>query len=942
SLTESLKFFPLPNLNVLNTALLKEIYETQRELLKLDTKLEKNKVKIQSTEQLMQNVNEINKNTHTFIKVKESEIEVEKHFIALKNGTKDHLAQKSAKTMEELQSLTERETKLKDGIFKSKQKLEMCRRQKNWDQQTMDAFLKESAQKHEGSMALMKYAHQDNRRIKSLTGAIEKEAMDVSKHRKALDKAKNENKSAQITLDKAKDNMHQALVDTQQFFYHLENSSKQMEQPDAEMQKCAQVLVQTRQEVGKRELTLSECKHLLNTQKNNNKETERKLMLAKQQAIELQQHLDTEDSNLHQLQSELSNCQNEVNKSTSEVKSLKARVYQIKKEMGENDDRSEQTYTSYSCIGALEKMLQVLTQTTLSETESNAQMKHFLTYEQQAVNELDLQLRVRRQKLIDSKQHLEDAKASEKSLTIKVSESKSTITILEEKCKKEEEEQRTLKKIAFQHTSEITALKNILVQLQGNDSPDAKQMMDVKIAELTKDLEEKQKTAKNLTNAIKESDREIKRLNGDKQKSEGKKTDLFNKNKELLTLCDLTENDLMRLRLLNQEKLAQTQHAKTVMERLHHLLHKKTKSMHSSEIKKLDLLKAMKERELEIQAEKEMLSRQLHITEQETHKLRLEHNEKLHKLDLMKNRCEILVSSILPEVEADEAQAYCITKFEQEKEELMQKRYALDAQIQKVELENKALENTNLLWQHRTSSICQHFNKVDETRPEYQKKLSLEEQLKEVQDVLKSKEREIQHLQTDIQEKEKALQSVQHDQQEVNNQITVKRHLLAKLQKQAHVQQESINRLKKQCAKLTKEIRQAENTQEEILEEKHIRLMEAKQFSNKIDQMLTEARKKCPDLGPVLEGYFQEANILFPSPSPAQGSQQTSRASFGVNLRAPASSINNGPRSSVQSAASLKTVTLSFNPPSPPNITSGRPSTAGRKSKKTITKKKLS
>ena len=85
-----------------------------------------------------------------------------------------------------------------NNIYRIIHEIESLKDQMKWDQQTLDAYLEESACKDEDVLLLQKYARQDEGKVKELTLRIQNLQENLTRNRRALDNERTETVSAQV------------------------------------------------------------------------------------------------------------------------------------------------------------------------------------------------------------------------------------------------------------------------------------------------------------------------------------------------------------------------------------------------------------------------------------------------------------------------------------------------------------------------------------------------------------------------------------------------------------------------------------------------------------------------------------------------------------------------------------------------------------------------
>uniref|UniRef100_H3CQW0 Coiled-coil domain-containing protein 39 n=1 Tax=Tetraodon nigroviridis TaxID=99883 RepID=H3CQW0_TETNG len=920
--------FHIPEANAENKALIEEIRTAELQLTQLNNELEKHKDEEDYTDGMLKTIRQELKTMEALGRAKEREVESVKHLIALEDREIGHLTGEASKIHREQRALQERRNAQEDQMFRVGQKLDEFRNQKNWEQEILEAFLEESSRQEEDIAVIMKYAHQDEQKITSLTLAIEKKNLEAKQKLKALNKEWTETQSVQAATDKTTETVHRTLLETNQLTQWWENAVKQMKQQDAASQTCATKLAQHKQTIRERNFTIAETQHLFDTLTRNNRETETKLSATRQQAFRLQQEAKEREKSCGRLKDETESCKATRDRAISDVESGRSDISRMKRETEDNTRKLEEVAIHNL---ALEEKLKVLTQNSISEEDRAAQMDQFLNDEELAMKRLDVQLQDHQEELFSCKEQLNVLRRKEKDSTAQVSNNKSEISRLERQTRNLEGEISAQRSTVEGQENQLAGLRLKLSLLTGDIQTDQKQILEAKIAELSGDVEEKKKSAGALSSILKEAENDIRGLRSKTEKAESRRRGLSNAAEELMLVCDASEKELDKLVGVEQDTMVENNILKVEVRRVRDLLFGRLDTMYSLERRKLELLRTIREREDDILVFTKMLSQQLKSSEEHRQRLSLKLNERLAEIDVMKNHFQVMTSS--SGGEEDKSQAYSITEAAQEREELRQRADLLDAKIHQTQQENRALQNTEQLISDSNAAFRRSLNPAEDPCPEQPGHVTLEEQLKTLEEMLQYKKRQIRDLNQELQDSNSILEiSLKKELQVEKDKVEHKRSHVSKLKKDISLQQERVDRNTKQLSQLARELRSAgSSSRPQALDAAALKQM--KDFKKTSDRMLNEAVKDNPDLRWVFERHYLEANLPFPS-LPSTGSRHSSlshSAGSSASLRlgrwiAQASS----PRSLEVKTLDLE---LPVTPPTP--NTSGRSSCAsgGRKPK---------
>uniref|UniRef100_A0A8C1KSD0 Coiled-coil domain-containing protein 39 n=1 Tax=Cyprinus carpio TaxID=7962 RepID=A0A8C1KSD0_CYPCA len=618
--------FAIPVADAENKALEEELQKKQKEQLNLENKINNNKDVINALTEHLKNLRQEVSHTQALCKAREKETESEVHFRALAERETGRLKQEISQLENQLKTLNEKKNAQENSIFKATQKLDELKSQLNWDQQTLEAWLQESAHKDEDTMAIIKYAKQDESKIRELTLNIEKLTLEANQKRKNLDSEVTETVTAQIALDKTAESFRQAHSERQEMISQWENTIEQMRKRDQEIQQCAMLQAEVNQVIREKNDLLKERKDFMEREIENNKELERNINTAERQALRLRQQHQEEERNQRRLQDEVG---------LPKLRNTSALFLKC----GSMFPRST--------------VLKLMTQKPIKVCHDERRIK--------CQNTLFLLLFV--ELMFRKSQEVQGMRDKEKNITAEICATRAAISNMDSRLSKLDQNLLKQQMIVSNQDFQIQMLERKTLHLQGKVNTEEKEALEKRASDLEEALEEKNRTAATLSTQLKKLQDDIRCVRKDTEKIGTEKRELTTKINELELFIGNSEKDQKKLRLKKQDSMVEKGLLKLEVQRLRNLLYDRADGVLSLEKRRLQLQTAMKEREEEIHVHREMLAKQIKLTEQERQGLSAAVNERLFKIDRMRKRYEILtVSLAAPEGEEEKSQAYFIIR----------------------------------------------------------------------------------------------------------------------------------------------------------------------------------------------------------------------------------------------------------------------------------------
>ena len=835
-----------------------------------------------------------------------NEADTEEHLTNVATREQGRIAAEIRRLDNDLADLKEKKNTLENNIFKKTQNIEDIKGQLNWDQQALEAWLEEAAKKDEDYMTLQKYTRQDESKIKEVSLKIEKLTEDVAGKKKVLENETTETLTSQLALDKTAEEFRKAHMERQDLIGQWEQTIELMKKRDKEINDLSIQLTETKNYVFENEQIVREKEAFNQQEQENNEEKEKQIALKDRTVAKVRNELGDVDKARREFADELESLKNIVEKTSTQLEDTRGTIGSLKKDIEKMADKIGVLKNERK---KLQEKLKVTVEGNLSAEQKANMMDQLMQNQEQNIAELSKVIHSLHEAHFRKQQELYRMNNLEKDLEAEISGAKTAAKNLATRIGKLDADTLKQQELVYNQDFMIQTLERRLWRMQGEVKSNAEEKaLNAKVDELNGILDEKTQRHTLLSTQLKQLGEDMRRLKREFELGNKEKQDLTEKIDELDLHNDTSTKTFKGLHKSKQDKMVEVGLLQLEVKRLRDLLNAKADDVMTLEKRRLWIETALKERLQEINVHQDMLKSQIKAGEDERQTISVELHERIAKIDKLRKRYEILMTSMAPpEGEEERSAAYYVIKAAQEKEELQRKGDILDAKIRKAEKEIRALENTLRLLNGRNETYRKSFNSVKDTSELAEDKEKLDQQQKAAIDKMKYKRRQLREIQNDMQSMQATMVRIQNESSSLSALNDEKSKRLAMVQQEMIEQQDKIQRATKVVSREARSLRQSKQSSSQTIEERDFELRELRDFNRNIMKQLAEIVNSTPSAGADVLVMFKQAGLEAPP-----GSASSSRASSQLSSVRSDPGDRSGGMASPKATFSPKPVQIGF------------------------------
>ncbi|KAB0797875.1 hypothetical protein PPYR_08868 [Photinus pyralis] len=782
----------------------------------------------------------------------------QEHCFLVKQSERERVLQEIRQAKKLCHEINERVKSKKVDLDRGLTKIEKRKLESDWDKEALEAWDESLKKKDEDNEILKKFSREDEKKAKNLEIKRQNLQKEILTRTSTLNKVVADVHNYELIIERIgkvfkqqKEERQGLLTQWRDAVELIKKRDQNMRDIIAEVAAFSEILAQEREK-------LDEQDTFLKNQTENNKETEEQIAEINFASCKMRQDLNSLIQTVLTLNSEANSLKRLLISTANCLEKQRMTGKKLSKDISDKESQIKQQQRD---LEKLKQKLKEVKNSSLSASERASQLEAIIEEEQRETKILDQDVERTQGVLFRTQQVLNELRDNAKTKEMEISGCEMSISLLKKGLIKSNKELQTQREINYDLDFRVNEMESRIDRIEGNTVDEDTQQLRNKIDSLEEELADETEVKTLIQNQIAHIENEMRRLTSaiqaDNQQMETLKDKLQN---EVLSCEDGTKQSVEARNRMQQQQVNENVFRLRVNQ-MENIMKREENCIYNIQKLRLELEMAMRQRQIEISTNKEILIAKRRNLDEEKGRLKRDLILRQTKIGQLQQRFHLASMALGKD---EDGKPLSVTYFKiknaQEKRMLQDEGDEMDAKIRKYEKEIVAMENTLRVVNLSNVTYKQSLSAVEELDPEFQEKKMLESEISAVNVKIRVKKQELVQKKNYIKELTQMLSSCDEDKTGTLQMQAVYEGELGDLKRHEEGHVEKLNRADRHLHTCMKNLDMAATEKYH----KNIFIRQLQEANKSALQQLAEISTRFQDMTPHITRYTYEYDVQLP------------------------------------------------------------------------------